>query len=299
MTDDFLQEVDEARDVSQRRPQVVRDRVTERLELLVGNFQLPRMLAEFLVQPLDAPLRLAARRDVARHLDEAQQPARLIAHGIDLHVREKNGPVGAHPLALVLEMAVGFRLGQGVFREAFPDPCRGIKAAEVLPDDLLRPVALHPFRPGIPADDPPARVEHDHGVVLDAADHGTEPLLAFAQDLLRAAPGAVGPGGQEKADGDNQQRTAGPGLDQHLGALRHRPVQLEPPRQQSPLIDLNGLHAAFDQAQQTPVLLEVGHDRPGIERGDLLVQRIQVGGDRFLQQGKVEPPARVIPGRAG
>jgi hypothetical protein len=48
----------------------------------------------------------------------------------------------------------------------------------VFAEDLLAPPALDPLGTLIPADHPPLGVEHEDGVVGDAADQQPQPLLA-------------------------------------------------------------------------------------------------------------------------
>ena len=61
----------------------------------------------------------------------------------------------------------------------------------MLSKDLpLRP-ALNPLGPGIPTHDPPLRVEHEYGVVLDPFDEHTELLFAVAQGLFDQDPLAI------------------------------------------------------------------------------------------------------------
>src|ERR1035437_10350500 len=65
----FSQQFHEAQDMAQRRAQIVRDGITERLQLLVGGLQLRRAfddaLLQFRIEPADFILRVFALGDVA------------------------------------------------------------------------------------------------------------------------------------------------------------------------------------------------------------------------------------------
>ncbi len=96
---------------------------------------------------------------------EAQQFALLVLERRDDDVRPKLRAVLADPPALVLEATFG---GGDLEFVGGPPPVDGllrVKLREVLADDLVGLVALEPFGPGVPGDDPPLRVEHEDGVV--------------------------------------------------------------------------------------------------------------------------------------
>ena len=57
----------------------------------------------------------------------------------------------------------------------------GEEHPEVLADDLLGAIALHPFGGGRPARDLAVGVEQENRVVLDAVDQQPVALLAFPQ----------------------------------------------------------------------------------------------------------------------
>src|SRR5687767_8639411 len=60
----------------------------------------------------------------------------------------------------------------------------GVKAGEVLADDLVGPVALDPLGPFVPRSDVATLVEQEDGVVLGPFDEEPETLLAAPQFFL-------------------------------------------------------------------------------------------------------------------
>src|SRR3989475_981644 len=59
---------------------------------------------------------------------------------------------------------------------------RRVKAREMLPYDLLRPVPLDALRPGIPGADATRAIQHEDRDVLDVIDQLSEGLRGFAGD---------------------------------------------------------------------------------------------------------------------
>jgi hypothetical protein len=90
--------------------------------------------------------------------------------------------------ALVLEAALRHCDLQFVVGPAPVDGVLRVEAREVLPDDLLGPVALDPFGPRVPGGDVALRVEHEDGVIEDAFHQEPEPLLAPTKGLLGPLP---------------------------------------------------------------------------------------------------------------
>ena len=158
-----------------------------------------RRLPELLVEDLESRLAPATaaprscsnrRRSVLSRVTLANPTCSpcLVVHGGDQHGGPEPGPVLADAPTLLLVVAdPQRRLGScsGCFR---PGPGR-IEDTEVLADDLVGGVALAALCPAVPADDVPARIEHEDGVVLDRLDEQPEAFLAAAELLGRSALG--------------------------------------------------------------------------------------------------------------
>src|SRR5439155_1430885 len=166
----FLERLAEAVDAAERGPQVVRHRIGEGLELLVGRLELggARLDLGFGAPPL---------AQVPRHLREPQQRPALVTHGGHHDVGPKAGAVLADaPVLLLVAARRGGGLegcrwlaGGGVFR--------GVEPRKVLADDLLRGVALDLLRPAVPAHHVAGGIEHVDGVVAHVPHEQAEALL--------------------------------------------------------------------------------------------------------------------------
>jgi hypothetical protein len=133
---------------------------------------LPRGLGEAREPParsLSLVLRLLALGDVAHHLGEPAQLTLRVAHGGDGHVGPEARAVLSHALAFfpVLAGDAGdLQLPSGLRREVL---VRRKQAGVVPPADLVGAPPGQVLGPGVPADGPSFRVEHDDAVVLHAS----------------------------------------------------------------------------------------------------------------------------------
>ena len=124
------------------------------------------------------------RCHVARHLGEAAQPAVRVAQRRDRHVGPEAAAVLAHAPAFGPEAAFALRAAQALLRLAGVTVLWRIEQRDRPADDLARAVALDALRAVVPADDAPAAVEKEDGVVGDALHQQPELLV-----------GGVRPGG--------------------------------------------------------------------------------------------------------
>ena len=181
------------------------------------------LLAEELELPL---VGLAALGEVARHLGEAPQRARVVPDGGDRHVGPEEGPVLPDPPRLfpVVPDRGGHR--QLVLRVSRPHVVGTIEGREVPPDDLIGPVALDPLGPAIPARDVALGLQHEDRVVLDRLHEEAESLLALAQGFL--APATLGEVARDLEEAVDLAVRIPEDVDDHAGPER-RAVLAETP----------------------------------------------------------------------
>src|SRR6266516_3201397 len=117
---------------------------------------------ERLFAPMQRVLRFLASRQVAGHLGP------------------EAGAVLPHPPPLIFHPAVPRRDREQPRRLSLCHGLRRVKAREMLPYDLLRPVPLDALRPGIPGGDATRAIQHEDRDVLDALDQLSEGLRGFA-----------------------------------------------------------------------------------------------------------------------
>src|SRR5215207_762300 len=119
--------------------------------------------------------------NVARHLREAPEIARLASQRRDHDLGQKARAVLADPQALFLEAALGSRDAKLLPREIPFHIFLGVEKREVLSDDLGGCVTLYAFGPFVPAYDASVRAKHEDRVFSYALHQQTEDLLALAQ----------------------------------------------------------------------------------------------------------------------
>src|SRR5437588_9250559 len=88
------------------------------------------------------------------------------------------------PPSFIFELPVPRRALELPLRLSLGHILRGIEAGEMPPQNLLRTMAVSPFRPGVPVDDPALAIEHDDGVILHTVYHQPEPLFVLSVDGL-------------------------------------------------------------------------------------------------------------------
>jgi hypothetical protein len=132
----------------------------------------------------------------------------MFAQNIDPSLRIRHPSSSCRPLtAAAVEI---------VLRLAAPDVIGQVEHFEMPADDLLGAESLDPLRSGVPAHDPPLRIEHDDRVIGDALDHQPEALLGPAELLFRVPARAVVSADQQVAD-DSGGRVAESGDRDHRG----------------------------------------------------------------------------------
>ena len=118
---------------------------------------------------------------VAGHLGESDQLARLVSHRRDDHVGPEERAILSYAPPLVFESTLGGRLLELDLGPASLDLPERIEAREVVAQDLVLPVTLDAFRARVPADDASFGVEHEDRVVDDAFHQRPEMLLALRE----------------------------------------------------------------------------------------------------------------------
>ncbi|MNS55774.1 hypothetical protein D3C72_886160 [compost metagenome] len=157
----------------------------------VGRLQLDRLGRQV--------LHLAALRQVARDLGEADQLAVFVVDGRDDDVGPEAGAVFADAPTFVLDVAVARGGGQQPPGAALGQRLGRVEEAVVLPEDLGFGVPLHALDTLVPARNVTLGVEHQDGVVRDVLDQelqlaalilGDLALGQVARDLAVADEGA-------------------------------------------------------------------------------------------------------------
>src|SRR5439155_1452613 len=115
--------------------------------------------------------------------DVAAEAAALVVQGRDDHVGPEARAVLAQAPAFILDAALGLGHLQQALRLARGEILRREEAREVLPDDLLGPVALDALGAAVPAHHAALLVEHEDRVVLHRLDQQPELFLAAAPRL--------------------------------------------------------------------------------------------------------------------
>src|SRR5687768_8557514 len=123
-------------------------------------------------------------RRVAGDLRKADMLAVLIVDGVDQYIGPEKRSVLADAPGFALILAFAERGIESVLRLAARPVLFGVKAGEMLPDDLAGRVSLDELGTGIPVGDPPVHVEHVDRVVADTFDQHPKPLLAFVESLF-------------------------------------------------------------------------------------------------------------------
>src|SRR5256886_2542549 len=137
---------------------------------------------ERLFAPMQRVLRFLASRQVAGHLGEPDHRPLGIPPGRNDHLGPEAGAVLPHPPPLIFHPAVPRRDREQPRRLSLCHGLRRVKAREMLPYDLLRPVPLDALRPGIPGGDATRAIQHEDRDVLDVIDQLSEGLRGFAGD---------------------------------------------------------------------------------------------------------------------
>ncbi len=171
--DSLAHEIETAEDRRQQIVEVVRHAAGK----LSDGFHLLR-LDENLAGLLEGRLRLPALREIAGDLRESQKLSVRRPDRVNDDAGPEAGPVLPDTPALVLEFS--FRRGgfEGVFRQPGAAILLGVKAREVLAENLRGLVALEAPGPGVPAGHDAVGVEHVNGVVGDVLDEQARPLIA-------------------------------------------------------------------------------------------------------------------------
>src|SRR6266702_4535448 len=137
---------------------------------------------ERLFAPMQRVLRFLASRQVAGHLGEPDHRPLGIPPGRNDHLGPEAGAVLPHPPPFIFHSAVPRRDREQPRRLSLCHGLRRVKAREMLPYDLLRPVPLDALRPGIPGGDATRAIQHEDRDVLDVLDQLSEGLRGFAGD---------------------------------------------------------------------------------------------------------------------
>src|SRR2546430_34943 len=135
---------------------------------------------ESLFAPMQRVLRFLASRQVAGHLGEPDHRPVGIPQGRNGHLGPEAGAVLPHPPPFVFHQAVPRRDREQPRRLSLCHGLRRVKAGEMLPYDLLRPVPLDALRPGVPGGDATRAIQHEDRDVLDALDQPSQGLRGFA-----------------------------------------------------------------------------------------------------------------------
>src|SRR5690606_1414629 len=163
-----------------------------------------------LVQPgarlVESGLRLALLGDVAGDLGEADEIALVVEDAIDHDTRPEPRAVLAHPPALGLEHAFPFGDRERLLRHAGGPVLLRVEAREMLPDDLVGPVALETLGTRIPARHPALGVEQVDRVVAHPLDEQVVQAALVGRRPCRPDPAAgnqfnLAPAGARPATG--------------------------------------------------------------------------------------------------
>src|SRR5436190_19757631 len=135
---------------------------------------------EGLFAPSQRVLRFLASRQVAGQLGEPDHRPLGIPPGRNDHLGPEAGAVLPHPPPLLFHPALARRDREQPRRLSLCHGLRRVKAREMLPYDLLRPVPLDALRPGIPGGDATRAIQHEDRDLLDVIDQLSEGLRGFA-----------------------------------------------------------------------------------------------------------------------
>src|SRR6266436_10277914 len=135
---------------------------------------------EGLFAPTQRVLRLLVLRQVARHLREPDHRPLGIPQRRDDHVGPEAGAVLPHPPPFVFHPAIARGEREQPRRLSLRYRFGRVKAREMLPYDLLRPVPLDALSPGIPGGDSTRAIQLEDRKILDALDQQAEGLRGFA-----------------------------------------------------------------------------------------------------------------------
>jgi hypothetical protein len=161
-------------DHTDRRTEVVRDARHEVAAHPVHLAQLRRRVALAFDHTAKRVLALLALGQVAGHLGEPPLGAVAPYEPGDDDAGPEPGAVLAHPPPFVGPPALRTGLTDRAVRYTGKAILLGVEGGEVPADDLVRPVALQSFRPGVPAGDDAVGVEHEDRIVHDARDQELE-----------------------------------------------------------------------------------------------------------------------------
>src|SRR4029077_15747706 len=96
-------------------------------------------------------------------------------------VRPKPRPILAHSPTVCLESSLPSRNHQRTLGQPCLSIGRGVEHGEMLPNDLLRLIALDPLCSRIPVGDNAFCIQHINGVVRHAPDKKPEPALTLTE----------------------------------------------------------------------------------------------------------------------
>ena len=133
------------------------------------------------VQPPPLVFSLLALGQIARHLGEPDQLARVASQRGDDHVCPESGSVLADAPPFVLDPPLFRRLGQQPGRTPLLPVLPRVKELNRLADDLFPAIPLDQRRPGVPGRHPSIAVEHEDRVVADALDQHAKTIVALLQ----------------------------------------------------------------------------------------------------------------------
>src|SRR5438309_3803203 len=135
---------------------------------------------ELLVRLRERLVGAAPLGEIAGHLGKPDHCPLGIPQGRNHHLGPETGAVLPHPPPFVFHPAVPRRDREQPRRLSLCHGLRRVKAGEMLPYDLLRPVPLDALRPGIPGGDATRAIQHEDRDVLDALDQPSQGLRGFA-----------------------------------------------------------------------------------------------------------------------
>src|SRR5471032_2601989 len=126
-------------------------------------------------------IRTLSLGDIPRHLGETAQQARFIVNGCNDDVSPEAGSVFADTPPFLFEATLGTRNLELESWLSGTVVDIGIEDAEILPDDLVRRIALDGLRPRVPGRDVPLGVEEEDRVILHGCHQQPEDFLALPQ----------------------------------------------------------------------------------------------------------------------
>src|ERR1043165_812332 len=178
--------------------------------------------------------------DVAGHFGKADELSRIIQDAIDHHRSHERSAVLADARALGF-IAAGFsRLRQRLLWDLSGLVFGGVKAAEMLSDDLVRTIAFDPFGASIPGRYETMRVELENGVIDNCLDQPAVSPLAFKEAELRLL--ALGDVARDFRKADELPSLVLDGID-HNQCPEAGPVLADPP---TPAVEAPGLACGFE-----------------------------------------------------